>query len=106
MKPTITIDANLISYLEGLSCLTLSEGEKQRLAGDLAGILERMDRLSEINAEGVVGRSHPFDNVNGFRADEIQEPPGQEAILKNAPEKGNGMFIAPNVAGVSGAADA
>ena len=89
------IDDELIAYLEDLSCLTLSDGEKKRLAGDLKDILSGMERLGELNTENVPERSHPFDNVNAFRDDYVQASYNRELILKNAPDKDDEMLIAP-----------
>jgi aspartyl-tRNA(Asn)/glutamyl-tRNA(Gln) amidotransferase subunit C len=89
------IDDKLISYLEDLSCLTLSDAEKSRLTGDLKEILSGMERLSELNTEGVPERSHPFDNVNAFRDDEAGVSFDRALILKNAPDRNDEMFIAP-----------
>jgi aspartyl-tRNA(Asn)/glutamyl-tRNA(Gln) amidotransferase subunit C len=89
------IDNKLISYLEDLSCLTLSDAEKSRLTDELNKILSGMERLSEVNTEGVPERSHPFDNVNAFREDEAGVSFERELILKNAPDKNDEMFIAP-----------
>jgi aspartyl-tRNA(Asn)/glutamyl-tRNA(Gln) amidotransferase subunit C len=89
------IDDKLISYLEDLSCLTLSNAEKIRLTGDLKDILSGMERLSELDTEGVPERSHPFDNVNAFRDDETGLSFDRELILKNAPDRNDEMYIAP-----------
>jgi aspartyl-tRNA(Asn)/glutamyl-tRNA(Gln) amidotransferase subunit C len=89
------IDGSLISYLEDLSCLTLSDGEKSRLTGDLQKILDYMARLSELNTDGVPERSHPFDNVNDFRDDKAFPSLDRELILKNAPVRNDEMFVAP-----------
>jgi aspartyl-tRNA(Asn)/glutamyl-tRNA(Gln) amidotransferase subunit C len=89
------IDDKLLSYLEDLSCLTLSDAEKSRLTGDLKDILSGMERLSELNTEGVPERSHPFDNVNAFRDDETVASFDRMLILKNAPDRNDIMFIAP-----------
>jgi len=89
------IDEKLISYLEDLSYLTLSDDEKIRLANDLREILSGMARLGELNTKNVPERSHPFDNVNAFRDDEVQVSLDRELILKNAPARNNEMFIAP-----------
>ena len=94
---TMMIDENLISYLEDLSCLTLSDEEKLRLSGDLEKILNGMVRLGEQNTENVPERSHPFDNVNAFRNDKIQTSFDRTLILKNAPARNDLMFIAPLV---------
>ena len=91
----MTIDNNLLSYLEDLSCLTLSDDEKSRLTGDLKEILGGMERLGELNTDGVPERSHPFDDVNAFREDEMQESFERERILQNAPDRKDDMFVAP-----------
>jgi len=89
------IDNNLITYLEDLSCLTLSDGEKLRLAGDLGDILGGMARLGELDTRGVPERSHPFDNVNAFRDDAALDSLDRELILQNAPRRSDEAFIAP-----------
>jgi aspartyl/glutamyl-tRNA(Asn/Gln) amidotransferase, C subunit len=91
----VQIDDNLIDYLEKLSCLTFSDEEKSRLPGDLKKVLDYMERLGELDTEGVLERSHPFDNNNSFREDEVQPSFDRELILKNAPLRNDEMFIAP-----------
>jgi len=94
-KQSLQIDDKLISYLEDLSCLTLTDNEKNRLKGDLQKILDYMARLGELDTTGVTERSHPFDNVNAFRDDEIRSSFDRELILKNAPVKNDEMILAP-----------
>jgi len=89
------IDSELLSYLEDLSCLALSEGEKTSLTGDLQKILDYMARLGELDTNGVPERSHPFDNVNAFRDDEARPSFERDLILKNAPARNSEFIIAP-----------
>ncbi len=89
------IDEKLIAYLEDLSCLTLTECERLRLKGDLADILGYMARLEALDSKGVPERSHPFDNVNAFRDDEMMPSLARELILKNAPDRNDEFFRAP-----------
>ena len=91
------VDEKTIDYLEELSCLTLSVEEKQRISGDLKEILGYMERLGELDTEGVPERSHPFDNVNAFRGDEVGTSFDRELILKNAPRRDDRMFISMEV---------
>ena len=44
---------------------------------------------------GVVERSHPFDNVNDFRDDEVRPSFDRALILQNAPFRNDEMIIAP-----------
>jgi len=89
------IDDKLLAYLEDLSCLTLSAHEKTKLTHDLQEILDYMARLGELNTDGVVERSHPFDNVNVFRDDAVRPSFDRALILKNAPVRNDEMIIAP-----------
>ncbi|MCL2111247.1 MAG: Asp-tRNA(Asn)/Glu-tRNA(Gln) amidotransferase subunit GatC [Clostridiales bacterium] len=84
-----------ISYLEELSHLSLSDDEKGRLAGDLGKILDGMARLEELDLADVPERSHPFDDVNGFRDDEVQASWDRELVLQNAANRNSEMFVAP-----------
>ncbi|MCL2765434.1 MAG: Asp-tRNA(Asn)/Glu-tRNA(Gln) amidotransferase subunit GatC [Treponema sp.] len=89
------IDDKLISCLEDLSCLALSEDEKKHIAKDLQTILDGISKIGELNTGGVPECSHPFDNVNVFRDDIALPSSDRELILKNAPLKNDEMFIAP-----------
>ena len=95
------IDSKLISYLEDLSCITLLDGEKSRLTGELQKILEYMARLGELNTGGISERSHPWDccvsrkNPDAFRDDDVKLSFPRELILKNAPVKNDETIIAP-----------
>jgi aspartyl-tRNA(Asn)/glutamyl-tRNA(Gln) amidotransferase subunit C len=91
----VEIDEKLIAYLEDLSCLTLSADEKTRLTGDLQKILDYMARLGELDTNGVLERSHPFDDVNAFRDDEVRPSFERALILQNAPAKNNEFLLAP-----------
>ena len=89
------ISSELISYLEDLSYLTLTDGEKHRLAGDLEEILGSIALLGELDTENVPERSHPFDNTNSFREDELKASLDRDLILANAPAADGEMFITP-----------
>ncbi|MCL2254665.1 MAG: Asp-tRNA(Asn)/Glu-tRNA(Gln) amidotransferase subunit GatC [Lachnospiraceae bacterium] len=95
----MTIDNKLISYLEDLSYLSLADDEKVRLTGDLEEILNYMARLKELDTENVSERSHPFDNVNAFRDDEVMASFDRQLILRNAPVEEAGMFSSPQTVG-------
>ena len=89
------IDDEMVSYLEDLSCLTLQQDEKSRLAGDLQQIFTGVSRLDELNTEGVPECSRPLNNVNVFREDEALPSFDRELILKNAPQRTQESILAP-----------
>jgi len=83
---------DLITYLEDLSYITLTDTEKQRLSGDLQEILNSMTLLNELKTEA---EDSFYDEVNVFRDDEVKPSVARELILKNAPESNYNLFLAP-----------
>ncbi len=88
------VDAGLISYLEELSALSLSEDEKLRLLGDLDEILQYMASLSGLDTQNIPAYSLVYDNMNA-REDVATSSLDREKLLRNAPKSANGMFVAP-----------
>ena len=89
------INQELITYLENLSFITLSNEENQQVTKDLANILESMAKLKELDTTGVAERSHTFDDASDYREDEVKPSFERELILKNAPKRNTEAFIAP-----------
>jgi len=54
-----------------------------------------MARLGEIDTNGVSERSHPFDDVNAFRDDEVRASLERVFVLKNAPVRNDEFMLAP-----------
>ena len=89
-----------VRYVAGLANLNLSDDEIVRLRKDLDGILEHMDKLNEIDTEGVEPMSQVlFDSgeTATLRADVPHVPLGSETALANAPQSGAGYFKVPKV---------
>ncbi|MDR0853541.1 MAG: Asp-tRNA(Asn)/Glu-tRNA(Gln) amidotransferase subunit GatC [Clostridiales Family XIII bacterium] len=89
------IDDKLIDYLADLSRLELSDEEKAARAEDLRDILTYMEKLNEVDTEGLPEMTHPFEKVNTFRADEVLNSDNHEKLLENAPEKRGDYFKVP-----------
>ena len=90
------IDDNLISYLEDLSCITLSDSEKDSLKKDLQKTMDSIAYIDRLDTRDVPCDSAVFhNNVNIFRDDEVKPFFDRELILKNAPVKNDEYFIAP-----------
>ncbi len=63
------INDELITYLEDLSRLKLSEEEEEKAKVDLGKILNYIDKLNELDTTDVEAMSHPFAFTNNFRDD-------------------------------------
>ena len=67
------------------------------MKADLESILGFVDKLSEIDTEGVDPLIYLSEELNVLRTDEIGEEITQEDALKNAPEKDSDYFKVPTV---------
>lgn len=84
-----------IEYVGILAKLELSEEEKEQAKKDMTNMLDYIDRLNELDTEGVEPLSHVFPVHNVFREDIITNEDDRENILLNAPEQKNGSFQVP-----------
>lgn len=89
------ITNELVDYLEQLGRIRLSDEEKEKTAKDLGSILGYIDKLNELDTEGVEPMSHAFGRTNVFREDEVTNDDMREDILSNAPESKDGTFLVP-----------
>ena len=91
------IDNKLIKDLSRLAKLNFDEQTIEEMKSDFENILGFVDKLSEIDTEGVEPLIYLSDEVNMLRADEIDGEVTQEQALKNAPKKDSDYFKVPTV---------
>lgn len=84
-----------IDYVSILAKLELTGKEREEARRDMGRMLDYIDRLNELDTEGVEPMSHVFPLQNVFREDEVTNGDGSEDTLKNAPEERENMFLVP-----------
>jgi len=89
------IDDRSIEYLAELARLKLDDEEKEARKKDLADILEYMEKLNELDTEGLPEMTHPFAQVNCFRDDTVTNGDETETLLANAPDRKGSYFRVP-----------
>lgn len=89
------ISDETIEYVGILAKLELSGEEKEQAKKDMGSMLDYIDKLGELDTEGVEPMSHVFSVKNVFREDVVTNGDVREEILKNAPGEKNGMFVVP-----------
>ncbi|REC96565.1 Asp-tRNA(Asn)/Glu-tRNA(Gln) amidotransferase subunit GatC [Kushneria indalinina] len=80
-----------------LARLGVSDAQAERYVDDLSRILEMVDRLAEIDTEGVAPLSHPLDATQPLRADEVIETDRRDTFQKVAPATADGLYLVPRV---------
>ncbi len=91
------IDKPLISKLEELARLELSEAEREALRGDLNEILQMVEKLEELDLEDVEPLVYVHEAPNTPRTDRVRGELSREAALRNAPQSDGEFFLVPKV---------
>ncbi len=86
-----------VEYIAELARLKFKEEELESFTHQLNEILSYVDKLNQLDTENVEPLSHPVENINVFRNDELKQSISTEEALKNAPEKTDEFFKVPKV---------
>lgn len=89
------ISDETIEYVGILAKLELSEEEKEQAKKDMGAMLDYIDKLNELDTEGIEPMSHVFPVNNVFREDVVTNGDEREKTLANAPAKKEGTFMVP-----------
>ena len=90
------IDREQVLHVARLARLELSGEEIERMAGELSGILEHVDRISALDLDGVEPTAHVVALENVLRADEPEPSLPRNRALEQAPDAVDGAFRVPS----------
>ena len=91
------IDNELVDRLAELSKLEFDEQAKEGLKKDLQKILNLVEKLEEIDVEGVEPLIYMTDEKNILRKDVVKDTVTKEDALLNAPQRDSDYFKVPKV---------
>ena len=90
------IERDQVLHVAKLARLRLSEEDVERMAGELSGILEHVDRIGELDLDDVEPTSHVVELENVLRPDEPRPSWPKDVILEQAPDPAEGAFRVPS----------
>jgi aspartyl-tRNA(Asn)/glutamyl-tRNA(Gln) amidotransferase subunit C len=91
------IDNELVEKLANLSKLEFDEQAREGLKKDLQKILDMVERLNEVNVDGVEPLIYMSDEKNVLRKDVVKDTVSKEEALLNAPLRDSDYFKVPKV---------
>ena len=91
------VNNQLVEKLAHLSRLQFNESEKAEIKNDLQRMIGFVEKLNELNLDGVEPMLFMSDEVNVLREDEIKGSISREEALKNAPLHDDQFFKVPKV---------
>jgi aspartyl-tRNA(Asn)/glutamyl-tRNA(Gln) amidotransferase subunit C len=90
------LDRAQVLHVARLARLQLSDEEVERMASELSKVLDHIEKIRELDLDGVPPTSHVVDVVNALRADEPRPSLPAEVALRSAPEPLAGGFGVPS----------
>jgi aspartyl-tRNA(Asn)/glutamyl-tRNA(Gln) amidotransferase subunit C len=91
------VNDKLVDKLAHLSRLQFNESEKAEIKNDLQRMIGFVEKLNELELDGVAPLLHMSEEVNVLREDEIKGSVSREEALKNAPLHDEQFFKVPKV---------
>jgi len=86
------VDRETIEKIAHLARLEVKEEDKQGLLDDMNRILDFMDKLNEVDTDGVEPLVYMTDEVNVLREDKAEQLISRKEALQNAPSQDGKFF--------------
>ncbi|MGN6294014.1 MAG: Asp-tRNA(Asn)/Glu-tRNA(Gln) amidotransferase subunit GatC [Chitinophagaceae bacterium] len=87
----------MVDKLANLARLSFNDAEKQEIKTDLQRMIAFVEKLDELDLDGVDPLLHMSGEVNVLREDEVKGSVSREQALKNAPSHNDQFFKVPKV---------
>jgi len=91
------INNELIDKLSALAKLEFEGDDKELIKEDLTKMLGFIEKLNNVDTEGVEPLIYMTEEESVMRPDVVKETISQEEALKNAPQKDSYYFKVPKV---------
>jgi aspartyl-tRNA(Asn)/glutamyl-tRNA(Gln) amidotransferase subunit C len=90
------IEREQVLHVAKLARLRLSDEEVEKMAGELSGVLDHVDRIGELALDDVPPTAHVVELENVLRPDEPRPSWPRDAVLEQAPDPADGAFRVPS----------
>jgi aspartyl-tRNA(Asn)/glutamyl-tRNA(Gln) amidotransferase subunit C len=90
------IDREQVLHVAKLAHLRLDDEEVERMASELSGVLEHVDRIAGLELDSVPPTAHVVELRNVLREDLVGEGLPAKRALANAPDPDDGSFRVPS----------
>lgn len=91
----VTVDT--IKHVAKLARLNLTEEQIQKFTPEMEEIIQYVDKLNELDTEGIEPTAHVMPVYNVQREDVVKESFDRDLILKNAATVEDGCFKVPKI---------
>lgn len=90
------IEREQVLHVARLARLQLGDDEVERMTGELSKILEHVEKIGELDLDGVPPTSHVVEVANALRPDVPRPSLPREVALAAAPAVADDGFLVPS----------
>ncbi len=91
------ISKDEVEKIAHLARLKIKDSQKEKMAEQLSSILQYIDKLKDVDVDGVALSSGASFMNNVLRADDQHRAPGPKVTLANAPQRDEDFYTVPRV---------
>jgi aspartyl-tRNA(Asn)/glutamyl-tRNA(Gln) amidotransferase subunit C len=91
------VDKETLDKIAHLARLEFDEKDSEKMIKDLGNIISFVEKLNEVNTDGVEPLTTMSHEINALREDEVKLHLDHDIALKSAPKKDSDYFRVPKV---------
>lgn len=91
------INRELLDKMAHLARLEFDEKDADKMMKDMTDIVNWVEKLKEVNTDGIEPLTTMSHEINALREDEVKEHLSHERALRHAPKKDADYFRVPKV---------
>ncbi|HEU0205048.1 MAG TPA: Asp-tRNA(Asn)/Glu-tRNA(Gln) amidotransferase subunit GatC [Burkholderiaceae bacterium] len=80
-----------------LARIQIDAAQAQATLAQLNDIFRMIEKMRQVNTDGVAPMAHPLGGSQRLREDAVTEPDARDENMKNAPAQADGLFLVPKV---------
>jgi aspartyl-tRNA(Asn)/glutamyl-tRNA(Gln) amidotransferase subunit C len=91
------VDKETLDKIVHLARLEFDEKDSEKMIKDLGNIISFVEKLNEVNTDGVEPLTTMSHEINSLREDEVKSHLDHDVALRSAPKKDADYFRVPKV---------
>ena len=92
----MSLSRDQVLHVARLARLELTEEEVERMSGELSAVLDHIEKIGELDLDGVPPTAHVVEVGNALRPDVPHESLPREVALAQAPSGADDGFSVPS----------
>lgn len=93
----MAVDRAEVEKIANLARIKIEDSAVEEVTQSISDILAMVDKMQQVDTQGVEPMANALDATQRLRADEVTEPNNREALQSQAPATEDGLILVPKV---------